>query len=169
MGALLKRKNPVGNFWTRSDPVQNPGGESDDGLEQFQPGAQGDPDEPEGEEQEPDEWVKKEGQNGDRPTNDQEDQPKQKLEHVISPLSDEDRRTGIEPETYQGNAHNQEHQPKQKLEHVISPLTHYTLLFNKRFIPEIADRTRVGIPGHGLFLWSTKWKRTDQMKIVAQV
>jgi hypothetical protein len=133
MGALLKRKNPVGNFWTRSDPVQNPGGESDDGLEQFQPGAQGDPDEPEGEEQEPDEWEEKEGQNGDRPANDQEDQPKQKLEHVISPL------------------------------------IHYTVLFNKRFIPEIADRTRVEITGHGLFLWSTKWKRTDQMKIVAQV
>jgi hypothetical protein len=62
--------------------AENPGRKHDDGLEKLEDGRDRDPKEPEGEEEEPDDGVEKEGDESQGPAKYQNDQPQQEFGHI---------------------------------------------------------------------------------------
>jgi hypothetical protein len=78
MGERRGRKNEAGLF---SPAAKNPGRKGDDRFEQVEDGADRDPKEPKGQQEEPDYWIKNERQKGQRPAEHQQNQPEQKFDH----------------------------------------------------------------------------------------
>lgn len=72
--------------WLFPAASENAGGQGDDGLQQLKHGIHRDPDEPEGQEKKPDDGIQKQGEEGERPTENQEKQPKKKFSQCLTSI-----------------------------------------------------------------------------------
>src|SRR2546422_10892929 len=63
------------------EPPEQPGREEGQLADELERAADRDPDDPEGDEQEPDERVENDGQEGERPAQDEEDAPEKEFQH----------------------------------------------------------------------------------------
>lgn len=64
--------------------AEHAGRERKDGVEEFEDAVDGDADDFEGQQEQPDDWIEHEGEQGQRPTDDEENAPHEEFEHSNS-------------------------------------------------------------------------------------